>query len=246
MKIPALVAIFLLASTALFAQNRGVVSSGGISRPAAVSAARPAVPTAVAPQQHTVGSVLYPAGAVPPVNAGLPFVNTSIGHVGPGRDRPRAPRSSGFVYSYPFYTGGGYYGSPYDSSYVNQGAPAGGQEQPNVVVVYPPPAPPVIINQYGSDNGQMATRVQPQNLYYPPAPEDAAAPSTATDATHYIIAFKDHSIYSAVAYWVDGDTLHYFTTPTTHNQASVALVDRDLTQRLNQESGVEVKLPPAR
>jgi len=46
-----------------------------------------------------------------------------------------------------------------------------------------------------------------------------------------------------VAYWVDGDTLHYFLPGNTHNQVSLALVDRDLTQRLNRESGVEVHLP---
>jgi len=65
-------------------------------------------------------------------------------------------------------------------------------------------------------------------------------------ATHYLIAFKDHSIYSAVAYWVDGDTLHYFTTGNTHNQVSLSLVDRDLTKRLNEESGLQVNLPSAK
>ena len=77
------------------------------------------------------------------------------------------------------------------------------------------------------------------------APAQAEEPS-AGEATHYLIAFKDHSIYSAVAYWVDGDTLHYFTTGSTHNQASVSLIDRELTERLNKESGAEVKLPPAK
>jgi len=149
-------------------------------------------------------------------------------------------------YPYPVYVGGyGYGAGYYDSSYTGQPAPGYGpdQQQPNVVVVYPPQQPPVIINQYGGDP-QMATRVQPQNLIYPPAPTQAQS-DDAPDTAHYLIAFKDHSIYSAVAYWVDGDTLHYFTTPTTHNQASVGLVDRDLTDRLNKESGVEVKLPPA-
>ena len=92
--------------------------------------------------------------------------------------------------------------------------------------------------------------MQPQNLIYPPAPPDQAqaqGPEQAgTEPTHYLIAFKDHSIYSAVAYWVDGDTLHYFTTGSTHNQASVSLVDRELTERLNRDTGVEVKLPPAK
>jgi hypothetical protein len=43
---------------------------------------------------------------------------------------------------------------------------------------------------------------------------------------------------------VDGDTIHYFTTGNKHNQASLSLVDRDLTDRLNKETGYEVKLPP--
>jgi len=200
-----------------------------------------------------VGSALYPAGAVPPVNSGSPFVNTSIpGRVGVGRDRFRAPRSSGaFLYPYPVYVGGGYgggyYGNGYyDSSYAGQPGYGPEQQQPNVVVVYPQQQPPVIINQFGPGDPQMATRVQPQNLVYPPAGSQAEEPPVAAETSHYLIAFKDHSIYSAVAYWVDGDTLHYFTTPTTHNQASVSLVDRELTDRLNKESGAEVKLPPAR
>jgi endonuclease YncB( thermonuclease family) len=65
-------------------------------------------------------------------------------------------------------------------------------------------------------------------------------------ASFYLLAFKNHSIYSAVAYYVDGDTLHYFTAGNTHNQISLSLVDRELTQRLNEGSGLEVKLPPAK
>jgi hypothetical protein len=234
MKTLGIFAILLLLSSALFAQNRGaVVSSGGGAR---TTMAAPAT-------QRSVGSVLYPAGAVPAVTAGSPFVNTSIGRVGPGRDRARvATRPGAFLYSYPVYVGGGGY---YDSSYYGQQAPAatGQDQQPNVIVVYPPQQPPVIINQYGSGDAPYPTRVQPQNIY--PSPAQAEEPSTG-DAPHYLIAFKDHSIYSAVAYWVDGDTLHYFTTGSTHNQASVSLIDRELTERLNKESGAEVKLPPAK
>ena len=54
------------------------------------------------------------------------------------------------------------------------------------------------------------------------------------------------TIYSAVAYWVDGDTLHYFTTGNTHNQASLSLIDRELTERLNRELGIDFKLPAAK
>lgn len=50
----------------------------------------------------------------------------------------------------------------------------------------------------------------------------------------YLIAFKDHSIYSSLAYWVEGDTLHYVTPHGRRNQASLNLIDRELTDRLNQ------------
>ena len=74
----------------------------------------------------------------------------------------------------------------------------------------------------------------------------AVATEPARESDHYLLAFKDHTVYSAVAYWFEGDTLHYFTAGNTHNQVSLSLVDRDLTQRLNQESGLEVRLPAAK
>jgi endonuclease YncB( thermonuclease family) len=79
-----------------------------------------------------------------------------------------------------------------------------------------------------------------------PASEQPASADTGDTATHYLIAFKDHSIYSAVAYWVDGDTLHYFTTGSTHNQVSLSLVDRDLTRQLNAQSGLQLNLPASK
>ena len=136
------------------------------------------------------------------------------------------------VYGYPVYVGG----------YVDNDSPA----EPA-----PPPQPVTSV----SDSSQ---RAQPVMQYFgsddaqdPTTPTAAAddlqpveEPDSTAEPSHYLIAFKDHTIYSAVAYWVDGDTLHYFTSANTHNQASVSLVDRDLTERLNKESGLEVKLPP--
>jgi len=88
---------------------------------------------------------------------------------------------------------------------------------------------------------------------YTPAPEppvhslmlnmedmDASPPA---EPAHYYIALKDHHVYLAVAYWVEGNTLHYFLPGNTHNQVSLSLLDRDLTERLNRESGTEVRLP---
>lgn len=75
--------------------------------------------------------------------------------------------------------------------------------------------------------------------------EDMEANPPAEPA-HYYIALKDHHVYLAVAYWVEGNTLHYFLPGNTHNQVSLSLVDRDLTERLNRESGTEVRLPAVR
>jgi hypothetical protein len=95
---------------------------------------------------------------------------------------------------------------------------------------------PVIINNYYPG----ATTDNPNAE--PTAPSAAGDAAPASEPSHYLIAYKDHAIYAAVAYWVEGNTLHYFTTGNTHNQVSLTLVDRDLTARLNKEAGVEVKL----
>jgi endonuclease YncB( thermonuclease family) len=98
------------------------------------------------------------------------------------------------------------------------------------------PVTPVVINyNYGSP--------PPVRLWTKPARAPAGSKRITTEPSHYLIAFKDHTIYAATAYWVDGDTLHYFTAGNVHNQASLALVDRDFTERLNKEAGLDVKLP---
>ena len=50
-------------------------------------------------------------------------------------------------------------------------------------------------------------------------------------------------MYTAAAYWVDGETLHYITPRGKHNQTSLALVDRDLSARLNEGQKVDFQLP---
>ena len=199
--------------------------------------------SAVSAQTRGGGSVVYPGGV------GLPGVTRSLGSVvNPAQGGLRVPGSRGgsayngrVVAAYPIYLGGYYYPAPYyaptDSSYAD---PSAGAPAPsNVTVVMPPqqPVTPVVINyNYGSAP--------------PPQPDQTAdrGPASAPDdnssgPSHYLIAFKDHTIYAATAYWVDGDTLHYFTEGNVHNQASLALVDREFTERLNKEAGLVVRLP---
>ena len=203
--------------------------------------------------QRNAGNAVFPSAPGPKV--GIPFSITDptfgarLGANIAGRNVLR--QNDGFrrgttvlPFAYPVYVGGGYY----DPSY-NQQPPQ--QQQPNITVIYPPPQTPVIINQFGSDQGQVVTSAGP-----PPSPDTVSmyqAPVQSGDnpsgqsmnepSSGYLIAFKDHTIYSAVAYWVDGDTLHYFTSGNVHNQASLSLVDQVLTERLNREKGTEVRFP---
>jgi hypothetical protein len=193
------------------------------------------------------GSVVFPAGRP---TIGTPFTLTSpnfanvFGNVVAGRPAySGVPAYQGFTrrhsgngvvvvpYAYPVFSGG-YYGG------YGEAPPP---QQPNVTVIYPPQQTPVIIQQMPPQSAQ------PQ-VYVPDVPQSTAAPEPAqqSETPYYLLAFNDHSIYSAVGYWVDGDTLHYITAGNVHNQASVALIDRELTDRLNKGRGVQVKLPPSR
>lgn len=141
-------------------------------------------------------------------------------------------------YAYPMYGGGM---DPY------------GAQQPQVTVVYPPPQPPVVINQTFGAQGQPVMQEAPAeegagdvsdiSVYQAPSRSAEEMAAAVPSAPYYLIALKDHSIYSAVAYWIDGDTLHYFTSGNVHNRVSMALVDRELTERLNRERKVDVRLP---
>jgi hypothetical protein len=129
-----------------------------------------------------------------------------------------------------------------------------GQQQPQVVVVYPQQQQaPVSLNQnFGVPAQPMVQEIPPEEeeseisniqVYQAPVRSTEEMAAAVPTAPYYLIAFKDHSIYSAVAYWIDGDTLHYFTSGNNHNQVSLSLVDRDLTERLNRERKVAIQLP---
>jgi hypothetical protein len=134
---------------------------------------------------------------------------------------------------------------------------------PPVAVPPPPPAagnPPVIINQYfgapdpnqgfapgfvpGDPNGNPAYRSGPPE---PPPATGASSPQPGDPIgpaqNYYLIAYKDHSVYPALAYWVEDNTLNYVTTQNTHNQASLNLIDIELTKTLNQARSVPFSIP---
>jgi hypothetical protein len=67
------------------------------------------------------------------------------------------------------------------------------------------------------------------------------APSSSSPV--YLIAFRDHTIRAAVAYWVDGNTLHYVTLEHEPRQAQLSSVDNELSNALNRERRVPFSLP---
>ena len=254
----ALALVFALAvstgvlTTGVFAQTTR--NFGSVVFPGGTSATTPGA-------TRNFGSVVFPGGAaLPPVRGGSPVIGSlpGVGFTNPvptqtrggqnfrGTPSGRNTRNQTFVYAYPVYVSGTYDGN-YNSNYAPQEAPPQQQQQPqNVTVVYPPQhASPVMI-QAGSQ-GEYYTTGGPRQGYESPggAPREQEQAQD-SDTNRFLIAFKDHTIYSAVAYWADGETLHYFTTGNTHNQVSVSLIDRELTERLNKELGMDFKLPRAK
>ena len=147
-------------------------------------------------------------------------------------------------YGYPGYYGGfygGLYGYPYwpgyyDYSYSPYGYyPYSYDPSPNVTVIYPAPAQTAPGTVY-------AERADPVAGQYDQYGQEIQ-PSTAGAAPVYLLAFTDHAIRAAAAYWVDGKTLHYLTLEYEQKQAPLETVDHDLSLQLNRERRVPFSLP---
>jgi hypothetical protein len=212
------------------------------------------------------GNVMYPGtGHAPQTGPGSPLVN------GFGRgvlanpsfaNHPQHRRTA--IVPYPVYYGGLGYGydpsQGYAPGYGDQAPPmVNANGAPSVVInqnFVPPQAYPQVRDYAPSDTTQdqqqssMRLYQTPPSRPYADAPQNAAAPVRRTvndeQPTLYLIAFKDHSIVQSLGYWMEGSTLHYVSAEHSLNQVSSDLIDRDLSQRLNDERGVEFRLPQPR
>ncbi|HWQ56131.1 MAG TPA: hypothetical protein VN442_20765, partial [Bryobacteraceae bacterium] len=129
------------------------------------------------------------------------------------------------------------YGSPYVWDY--------GWDYPSYISyppeqAYAPPAPPVIIRQqYASPViRESSPLIQPYV-----APEQPLNQPAADRSAIYLIAFTDNVIRPAMAYWVEGGTLHYLGLDHKERQAPLDTVDRGFSTRLNRERRVPFRLP---
>ena len=148
--------------------------------------------------------------------------------VGARRTRWAAPLWPAY---YPLFIGG-YYPPALDPT-------------PNVVIYQPPqPAAPVVINQYfGSEAAPKPAEESTVRTYEAPV-RTPAEPAEAS--LSFLIATKDRSVFSAAAYWVEGDELHYVTPRGKHEHLPLAKVDRELSEKLNENHKVQFRLPPAK
>ena len=215
------------------------------------------------------GSILYPGtGHAPTATPPVGTFGSGFGRgVAPGSafaNHPQHRRTT--IVPYPVYYGGYNYGYGYDPSvgyapgYGDQGPVANANGAPSVVInqnFVPPLANPQVRDYAPSDATQdqqqsgMKLYQTPPTHPYADAPQNAAAAPARRAGnddkpTLYLIAFKDHSIVQALGFWMEGSTLHYVSAEHSLNQVSSDLIDRDLSQRLNDERGVEFRLPQPR
>ena len=157
--------------------------------------------------------------------------------------------SSGFGYYPGFYSGFGYgygsgYGYGYDSPAVESYYSPGGYGSGPAYYESVPQSPPVVINEYYRPPTAQPRMRDYSNGGYglePPPQSTSSAPAKKPD--YWLIAFPNGTIVLAVAYWTDHDTLHYVTRAKEPKQIPISAIDRDLTEQLNQERGLEFRIP---
>jgi hypothetical protein len=183
------------------------------------------------------------------------------GFYGSGFRYNNYPRYSfGFGYYPGFYSGFGYdygYGSPWVDNYY----PSGGYVSAPVYYESAPQSAPVVINEYyrppaaqtrvrdysnggygAEPTAQSRVRDYSNGGYgIEPAPQPASAPAKKPD--FWLIAFPNGSVVLAVAYWTNHDILHYVTRTKEQKQIPISAIDRDLTDQLNHERGLEFRIP---
>lgn len=149
----------------------------------------------------------------------------------------------GYGYGYPYSYGGYDYGyDPYYSTGYNY-APAynyAPQQSPVVIVNRTDPGP-----GYYDDGRQMAQRRPAMDYEQDAENQGQAQQAPAYRPPIYKIAFTDHKIASALAYWVKDGRLHYVSMDHGLHDVPLSEVDRRYSEQINRDAGLEFRLPAA-
>jgi len=133
------------------------------------------------------------------------------------------------------------YGYGYNDPNYNYGDP----NQPQNYAYDPNQPPPVLVNRnYQPDSINPVIRNYSGDAIQDPQAGNAGINDTPQIV--FLIAMKDHTIFPAVAYWVEDNTLNYITTQGVHNSVSLDGVDRDFSKLLNSQRQIDFALPPAK
>ncbi len=213
------------------------------------------------------GNVLYPgtghAPVPPPGGLNGPSFAHRLGQniAGTGwNQRPfRAGSNRTLVVPFPVYYGPIYGGYEQVPPQQYQEAPPqfiNTNTAPSVVInqTFVPERAMPVMREYGNGNQPDREPESQQGMRRYEGPQSGPMPGPARSGgkaaansdgqpTLYLIAFKDNGIVQALGYWVEDGNLHYVSAGHTLNQVSLDLVDRELSQRLNDERSVEFKLP---
>jgi hypothetical protein len=223
----------------------------------------PGIPATGAPGNGRMGvspggNILHPGipatGGLAPL-APIPFSG--------GFQRGAGQRGGGFgragstvIVPYPIY--GGYGGPGYAGAGFYQPQP--GYYDPIWGVYNPgpgdyaaqpqqPQSPTVVINQnFQPDTVRPVLRdysnaqlPEPTFKQVVPAPQTSGAVND--QPTIYLIALKDHTIVPVLGYWMDKGALSYVTVDSVIGHVPLDQVDREFSQRLNDERHIEFQLP---
>ncbi len=239
----------LLSATALLAQRAGTpLYPGGAPGPRSPmpSVINPGTPTPVNRPPAFLGAPGANLGRAPGANLGqAPGSNLGRPFTGPGGGGRQQGRRTTFVpFAVPYYGGSGYY--PQDEYAAQQ--PIVVQTAPPVVYINRDYQPEHISPQFRDySNAPLPDAVPQQSaplrVYDAPVYIDPSRDRENDEPAIYLIAFKDQTVIPALAYWVEGDTLRYVTRQHAVNAASLELIDRQFSMKLNRERRVEFKLP---
>lgn len=185
------------------------------------------VPMAIA--QHSGGFARGNAGGRGFAGHGTMTRRTTPGSVGRFGSR--------FIGSYPPIPGGfGFWGGyPYEAAYPYAGLYAGEPSAPPNVFVTAPTG-----GQASPQPAAPVRRAQSVIHEYTWPKND----ETGGGASTFTIALKDGSQRFAVAAWIQGGKLLYLDAEDRQQSLSSDVIDRQTTDRLNEEKHLRLQLPP--
>lgn len=116
-------------------------------------------------------------------------------------------------------------------------APPAPYNPPQAPEAAEPPEPPAPVF-----TGYQAPPVQWEDPAPAPAPPEKPQASVVKPSL-YLIALKDGSVQTTVAYWYEDGALQYVGKDWQVHQVALDQLDKRLSQQLNSERGVDFRLP---